>query len=221
MCKYCGDAGYVYPLEDGKPDYSRVIPCPKCQTDEILLQKRLMHCQLPVESNKMELQCFRTKKDDGLIKSLRFAHEIVEGDIKWLTLIGKAGCGKTHLAVGICKEWVKTKSARYSFVPLLLKDLREGFELAGEDSYRSRFEKLCNVPLLVLDDLGVEKPSVWAQEQLQTIVHYRGLNGLPLVVTTNLPLDKLKGDDIGRIASRLKRETWCRVVTITASEFKQ
>ena len=41
------------------------------------------------------------------------------------------------------------------------------------------------MPLLVLDDLGVEKSSDWVQEKLDTIVDYRYFRGLPLVVTTN------------------------------------
>jgi len=70
---------------------------------------------------------------------------------------------------------------------------------------------LGNVPLLVLDDLGTEKKSPFACEQLQKIVDHRARSSLPLVVTTNKPLNQLPNDDEGRIASRLQREAWCKV----------
>jgi DNA replication protein DnaC len=143
------------------------------------------------------------------------------GGVRWLTLVGKVDRGKTHLAIAICHRWMERgKAARYAFVPLLLKELRDGFELEGEQSYRMVFDRLCRVPLLVLDDLGVEKPSYWAQEQIQTIVHYRGINGLPLVVTSNKPLDSLEIDPDMRIASRLQRESWCRVIALEAREHR-
>jgi DNA replication protein DnaC len=57
------------------------------------------------------------------------------------------------------------------------------------------------VPLLVLDDLGVENSTSWVQEKLDTLVDYRLMHGLALVVTTNLTLEELPA----RISSRLER----------------
>ena len=227
LCNICGGAGYVHPLKvDGKVDYSSVTPC-SCQADKIKVerhQRYLKFCHLPAESDGLTFEAFQTKGNKTLESALAYAKELASGvqATKWLTLIGTTGCGKTHLAIAICRQWLNEgKVARYGFVPLLLKELKDGFELNGEYSYRARFDALCSIPLLVLDDLGVEKSTEWAQEQLQTIIHYRGLNALPLIVTTNRPLSDLKGDELGRIASRLRRETWCRVVTITASEYRK
>lgn len=34
FCLNCFDCGFVHPrYDDGKPDYSRVIPCPKCRPE--------------------------------------------------------------------------------------------------------------------------------------------------------------------------------------------
>ena len=75
---------------------------------------------------------------------------------------------------------------------------------------------MLNVPLLVLDDLGVEYRTDWVQEKLDTIIDYRLMQGLPLVVTTNKPLDELPF----RIASRLKRASNSKVMVIDSSEFR-
>ncbi len=227
LCEMCRGAGYVHPMRaDGKVDYSAVVPC-VCQADKIKTERDGRYrqfCHLPAASDRMTFETFQANGNKTLQSALNYASLLAQGseDVKWLTLIGTTGCGKTHLAVAVCRYWLAAgKVARYGFVPILLKELKDGFELTGEYSYRQRFDALCNIPLLVLDDLGAEKATEWAQEQLQTIIHYRGFNGLPLVVTTNRPLDDLKGDDLGRIASRLRREPWCKVVTITAGEFRR
>jgi DNA replication protein DnaC len=69
------------------------------------------------------------------------------------------------------------------------------------------------VPLLVLDDIGVENSTAWVQEKLDTIVDYRLMHKLALVVTTNLSLDKLST----RIASRLMRAG--EIAVINAPEY--
>lgn len=227
LCSKCHDIGWVHPIDrDGQVDYANSVLC-SCRVAEYEKHKQeryMKFCQLPATAIGKTFATFHTKDRADLSMAVRFAQSLVneQDNVKWLTLIGKVGCGKTHLAVAICNKWLERgKSARYGFVPLLLKELRDGYDLMGEYSYLSRFNVLLNVPLLALDDLGVEKTTEWGQEQLQTIIHYRGFHGLPLVVTTNQPLDALKGDPDHRIGSRLKRETWCRVVVIESPEYKQ
>jgi DNA replication protein DnaC len=41
---------------------------------------------------------------------------------------------------------------------------------------------------LVLDDLGKEKPSEWAEEKLYEIVNARYVRSLPIIITTNVGL---------------------------------
>ncbi len=215
----------THPIEGGKIRYDRVIPCRWCaETLEKERQERYLRlCELPVGTEHMIFENFETRGNPSLVEakklSLSMASDIE--DLRWLTLVGKVDRGKTHLAVAICRAWMKRgKAARYCFVPLLLKDLRDGFELEGEYSYRARMNSLCNVALLVLDDLGVEKASEWAQEQIQTIVHYRGINRLPMVLTINKPLAEMPIDPEHRIASRLQRESWCRVVVLDVGEHR-
>lgn len=224
-CPICKDAGYVHPIENGKVLYDRVVPC-KCMAETLERKRReqyLRLCELPSDTENMTFENFDTKENPSLIEALDYARELSEeGDgIRWLTLISQVDRGKTHLAVAICRRWLERgEPARYAYVPLLLKELRDGFELEGEHSYRQKLDYLCNVGLLVLDDLGVEKASDWAQEQIQTIVHYRGINGLPLVITSNKPLDDMPIDPEHRIASRLQREKWCRVVVLDVGEHR-
>lgn len=173
-------------------------------------------CQLPARSEDWTFEMFRMPTD-----SLRDAYDVAlqlageTDDVKWLTLLGDWDRGKSHLLVAICRRWLaRGKPARYAYVPLLLKELRRGFDDKGE--YDRLFDFFCKVPLLALDDLGVEKQTPWVMEELDTIIDFRYVNGLPLVVTSNLAMDELPP----RIASRLQRESWCRVIDIKAPEHR-
>lgn len=180
----------------------------------------MKYCQLPQDTERLTFETFKVGKRPDLKKAYGLALQLAkeEGRVKWLTLTGNVDSGKTHLAIAICRQWLaRGRPARYSFVPSLLRDLKKGFDLEGELSYQAKFDMLCHVPLLVLDDLGVEKPSDWAREQLQMLVHERGINAMPLVITTNLPIDELRGDEEHRIASRLRREKFCHIVEIGAA----
>ena len=90
----------------------------------------------------------------------------------------------------------------------LLDDLREGYRIS--ENYRSdqlasdakTYTRLMawlqTVHLLVLDDIGVNKPSEWAVEKLDQIVNFRYANNKPLILTAN----SLKFSD--RIVDRCK-----------------
>jgi len=172
-------------------------------------------CELPPETEELTFDKYQVH--EGVKEAYKYALEIANGKLKWLTLMGEVDRGKTHLAIAICREWLKQgKTAKYAFVPLLLDELKEGFKTEGDYSYQSRFNFYCKVNLLVMDDLGVEKKTDWALEKLETIIDYRYINKLPLVVTTNKNLDIYSP----RIGSRLKRFTDGKVVVIKSQEYR-
>lgn len=47
---------------------------------------------------------------------------------------------------------------------------------------------LSNIPLLILDDLGIERDTSYAREQVYNIINSRYLKGRPTIFTTNLSL---------------------------------
>ncbi len=213
-CIICKDAHFVHPLlESGKLDYSRAVPC-LCSLDRMAREKSarlLTWCELPAASEGMTFSSF--KASPGLEMVLKAAKAVVSGELKWLTLSSGVNRGKTHLAIAICREWLEgDKPARYAYVPLLLDELRRGYQ---EEDYDKRFDMFLNVPLLCLDDLGAENSTPWVQEKLDTIVDYRMMHGLSLVVTTNLSLKQLPE----RIASRLSRNG--KIVTISGPEYRR
>lgn len=95
--------------------------------------------------------------------------------------VGPVGVGKTHAAVAQAREvacrfgldvWTVTTAE-------LLDRLRPGGdEGAGE--------RAASVGLLVLDDLGAERPTDWTAERLAVVIDRRWVDQLPIVATSNL-----------------------------------
>jgi len=220
-CSICNDAGVVHPLkENGAIDFSVVIPC-VCRSEEIKKRKAeqlLRDCQLPARTENKTFGTFEIR-DLECKDAKEMSYRIAQGDddVIFLTLISNTGRGKSHLAIAICREWLKRgEPARYAYVPELLDDIRASYQrddITGQ-SYSQLLNLLGAIPLLVLDDLGTEKKSEWACEKLQMIIDHRARSALPLVVTTNKSLNELPNDDEGRISNRLQREDWCKVVIL-------
>lgn len=226
-CPICHGAGYLHPLgANGQVDYSRTVSC-ECKHEEIEKQRRerlLKYCDLPYATADLTFENFRVDKRWPSLKEAKDAAiELADesGNTKWLVLSGEVECGKSHLAIAICRRWLeRSKPARYVLVPIMLDELRQGYDQNGAESYDARLNLLYRVDLLVLDDLGAQTPTAWAMEKLMMIIDYRYINGLPLVVTTNKKLNDLPGDDEHRIGSRLMRFPASKRVTIEAPEYR-
>ncbi|MBQ6664085.1 MAG: ATP-binding protein [Synergistaceae bacterium] len=101
-----------------------------------------------------------------------------------LVLAGRPGTGKTHLATAVAIEAMKAGSqALFRTVPELLDELRRA-DWEHTDFYGLR-QKFCDVPCLVLDDLGKEKTTEKGLEYLYQILDYRYRHGMQTIVTTN------------------------------------
>ncbi|KKN74757.1 hypothetical protein LCGC14_0387990 [marine sediment metagenome] len=228
-CPLCEDAGFVHPLkEDGKPDFSRVVPC-KCKVKQLAeeaRERRLRQCSLPHGTEGWTFDNFKVNKQWPTLKeakdaALSLAEET--SDFRWLILLSKTDRGKSHLAVAICRQWLERgKPAAYVFVPTMLDELRGGYD---DHSYDRKLQYLKDVELLVLDDLGAQyvknpnEPS-WANERLVMIINHRLEEGLHMVVTTNKDLSNLPGDDEHRMGSRLLRFPGSKRIVIEAPEYR-
>ena len=161
---------------------------------------------------RMTLEKFKVGREVSATKqerdTLRFAFEtaksFAEAPDGWLLLTGQPGCGKTHLAVAIVNERLaRGQPAFFAFVPALLDHLRATFRPDSLTGYDELFERVKTAPLLVLDDLGSENGTPWAEEKLYQIIVHRHNARLPTVITTNLESLKQLEEAKPRIRSRL------------------
>jgi DNA replication protein DnaC len=128
---------------------------------------------------------------------------LAEGDGIWL--MGDVGTGKTTLAMLVSKAAVEAERAVAIYsLPRLLARIRRTYDAeAGEQSYVEFFERLTEVDLLHIDDLGAEKRSDWVLEQLYALINERYETQRSILVTTNLPHDALEEQIGARTVSRL------------------
>jgi DNA replication protein DnaC len=128
------------------------------------------------------------------------AQAFAENPRGWLVLSGPSGCGKTHMAAAIANYRLKGGyPVFFVIVPDLLDHLRATFSPSSDVAYDELFERVRNAPLLVLDDLGTQSSTSWAEEKLFQILNHRFNAELPTVVTVN----NLKRLD-ERLAARLQ-----------------
>ena len=118
-----------------------------------------------------------------------------------LVLVGPPGSGKTHLLESIGRQFLdQGRTVRYELVAHLLQRLRSSYSMNEE----SRVIEVCyGADVLLLDDLGLEKPSDWVVEQLTSLIDERWRNNRLLAVGTNeshITIEERLGP---RIASRL------------------
>ena len=86
-----------------------------------------------------------------------------------------------------------------TYLTRILDYLRYTFTPESRVSYDHVFDEIKNTPLLVLDDLGQERSSPWAEEKLYQIIVHRHNARLPTVITSSLDFTKQPGPIASRI----------------------
>ena len=127
---------------------------------------------------------------DGNRVAVELARRIVEGEALSLLLYGETARGKTTLLAAVLNEVnEKWPSGRYAYWPLgELAIARRGAIAMHEDD---PIWGLLNATVAVIDDIGVEAPSDYAMEGLQTVVDRRWRDNRPLLLGSNLnPTDR-------------------------------
>ena len=142
-----------------------------------------------------------------------YAHAFAEEPRGWLVLVGPSGCGKTHLAAAIAQRAIELgRPALFMVAPDLLDHLRSAYapESADAYSYDLLFEQVREASLLVLDDLGAQASTPWAQEKLFQLLNHRYNLELPTVVTMSGSFGALEE----RLRTRLTSQPLSRVCEV-------
>lgn len=145
-------------------------------------------------------------------------------------IYGEVGCGKTYLVSALLKEYIKNN--RYEAIsgiahkynpsphpyciylkspvlpcfislPDLLLKIRLAFRDNSEHTEENIISEFTEERFLILDDIGVEKPTEWVLQTLYTIIDRRNRDLKQTIFTSNYPIKGLKERVGERIVSRI------------------
>ena len=118
-----------------------------------------------------------------------------------LILIGGTGTGKTHLMEAIGRQYLSQgNTVRYELASHLLERARDAIRNGNDQNVLT---PCYQADLLLLDDVGLEKPSAWVSEQLGALIDERYRNKRLLVIGTNELYPSIEASLGGRLASRI------------------
>jgi len=241
-CPVCGGAGMVLAVNAAGARVARVCRCQQAarsghRVAAARIPRRYEHCIL--ESFVTDIPRADPSLRTALWEARRFVEAYpVETDGKGLLLTGSIGVGKTHLASGILLALVEEKGAQGLFYDYreLLKQIQNSWNPQVSSTELDVLRPVFEAEVLVLDELGAQKPTDWVWDTVALILNTRYNDKRTTIITTNYPdlppggatgtpaqraaREETLGDRIGeRMRSRLAE--MCVRVEMTGADFRQ
>jgi DNA replication protein DnaC len=241
-CSVCDGVGLVRVVNAAGNWVSR--PC-ECQ-DVAREERRLAAARIPERYRQYTLDGYETAfrgADPSLGRAHLTARRFVDSypvDTagRGLLFTGSIGVGKTHLAVGVLRRLIQERGVRGLFCDYreLLKSIQNSYNPQVQTTELELLRPVFAAEVLVLDDLGAQKPNEWVWDTVALILNTRYNDKLTTIITTNYAdqpagggslseteraaREQTLGDRIGdRMRSRLAE--MCISVEMTGEDFRQ
>lgn len=183
----------------GQPKIAVPCECAATGREERRLERariphRYLHCDF--ESFEADLQydhgseakvsAWNRSLEQAKVVTQAFARDFPVGVEHGLLLMGPCGVGKTHLAVAALQEIVlRGHSGLFYDYRELLKQIQDSYNPESQATEMGVLEPVLTAGILLLDDLGASKPSLWALETVGHILNTRYNEKRVTLITTN------------------------------------
>jgi DNA replication protein DnaC len=242
ICEQCDGAGMVLTVDAAGRRVARVCACQSAARNEhrvvaARIPKRYQHCTL--DSYESGFRGADASMQHAHMSARRFAEAYpVETGGRGLLITGSIGVGKTHLAVGLLLALVEERGAQGLFYDYreLLKQIQHSYNPQVNSTELDVLKPVFEAEVLVLDELGAQKPTDWVWDTVALILNTRYNDKRTTIITTNysdLPpagmgisttqraaREETLGDRIGeRMRSRLAE--MCVRIEMNGADFRQ
>lgn len=232
-CKVCHERKDGKPIQMlNKPMIFKMV-C-RCDRDREVKEKER---EKQMEIERLKRNCFNSiiqwaytfenyqgEENQSLIIAKNFVkdYEEMKKENIGLLFYGSVGSGKTYLACSIANALIEQYqiSVKIRNFAQIINELQKGGFDFDKNAY---IESLVNTSVLILDDLGIERDTSYAKEQVYNIVNNRYLKQKPTIFTTNLSYDTIQNckDSVEyqRIYSRIIE--MCIPVMVVGEDFRK
>jgi DNA replication protein DnaC len=217
-CQVCNNTGW-----ENYTDHNGYEIVRKCKCDFLGRQvksNKLEFASIPAEFSNLTVENFATDvyQDPELIEKAMMAKVICSNYVNQfekIMLEGKGlylysntkGSGKTRMAVSIANDVINKYmiSAKFATSLQILDEIKASWSKGTDTSEQKLIQDITRVPLLVIDDIGVERNTDWINERFYSILNGRMIAKQVTIFTSNCKIENLKFDD--RIINRIAKMT--------------
>jgi DNA replication protein DnaC len=190
VCDRCFGTGVeVVPGKGARP----------CECQRLTYRKRLLAAaRIPTRYSNCTFATY-DHQSSGSLKSARMWAESMVEDYpaveQGLLLMGRAGIGKTHLAVAVLRGLLeKGVPCLFCEFGALLKQIQDSYNQISKTSELRVLAPVYQAEVLVLDELGASVPTDWVRDTMYQIINKRYNDRKLTIFTTNyLDAPQVKG----------------------------
>lgn len=215
-CEKCRDTGWEMVKEPDGHEFCRECSCGYLQ--RYRLNGRLKFATIPKEFegqtvDNFQTDCYSTAANRELAAMARTIAKRYVEKFDEIQETGKGlyfysrvkGSGKTRLAVSIANDLIEKKfiQAKFATTIQILDQIKAtwGGISKNEESEQKLIHDIVSVPVLVIDDIGVEAVKDWINERFYNILNGRMIEKRVTIFTSNCKIEELNFDD--RITNRI------------------
>ncbi len=196
-CPKCGDTGYINGI---------FCDCFNRLTAKLTTEALNQKAQLSLSSfNTFSLDFYKGGDYAAMERILSFTKNYAaqfSRNSESILIFGNTGLGKTHISLAIANEVLKKGySVIYDSTMNILRDIEK--EHFSHEKSTEMLDLVCDVDLLILDDLGTEFESKFYNSAIYNIINSRLVKNLPTIINTNLDFSAISARYGGKIASRI------------------